>query len=87
MSSWHALVGKKDTGPNVVSLVVGVGVAGVVSMTGLVVFGTAGAGLVIEPSLSSSAGVGLVVGLVVGAVMAGNTVGKEESKVGVITGD
>ena len=58
-----------------------------VSMTGLVVFGTAGAGLVIGTSISSSAGAGLVIGLVVGAVITRDTVDKEESKVGVITGD
>ena len=59
------------------------GVAVVVSMMGLVVFDAAVAGLVIRPSISSLA----IVGIVVGAAMAGDTVGEEELEVGATTGD
>ena len=58
-------------------------VVGVVSMTVLIVFGDAVAGLVIGPSISSSA----VVNPAVSAPMDGDTVGKENSEVQAAAGD
>ena len=62
---------------------VGVSVAGVVSMKVLIVFGDAMAGLVIRLSISSSA----VVNPVVSAAMDGDKVGKENSEVQAAAGD